>query len=168
MSNRSMKLMSKSTIHLSRRPYPELNETRRLQICNQLNRVLAATMDTARWVEHAYWQATGPAGAGLRSLLVFAHVQLRLQRRMVAERTFSIDSRLPISARQCGLPSYPVGPLSVEGHACVIAERLGQLAGEIRLAIDECAQLNDHALTEILTDYLDVVHNLRSRIQNIT
>ena len=169
MSNRTMKLISKSAIHLSRQklPYSELNEARRLQISNQLNRVLAATMDTARWVEHAYWQATGPDGAGLRSLLVFAHVQLRLQSRMVAEPTFSPRSRLPVSARLGCVRPYPVGPLSVDEHAREIAHRLGQMADEIRLAIDECTQLNDHAPAEVLTGYVDVVHELRHRIENM-
>jgi hypothetical protein len=169
MSNRTMKLISKSAIHLSHQKLPctELNETRRRAMRNQLNRVLAATVDTARWVEHAYWQATGWDGARLKSLLVFAHVQLRLQSRMVSERTFSLDGHLPVSARQGCVRPYPVGPLSVGEHAREIADRLGQLADEIRFAIDECAQLNDHAPTEVLTGSLDVARELRHRIENM-
>lgn len=172
MSNRTLKLFADSTIQpsYSRSPRYELNDTRRRRICARLNRVLAATIDTAESLEYAYKHAPGSKAMELRRLLDRAHIELRLRSHALTERTIALGglhvSALPAIARQSCLKPYPLHDLSDDEHALEIADRLGQLAGEVRMAVDECTQLSDPTSVDILTATLDSIHKLRWRIES--
>jgi hypothetical protein len=164
-----MKVPPKSAIHLGPVGFSvnELEAARRRKICILLNRVLAVTVDTNRWVERTYWRAQGPAAAELRTQLVFAHVQLKRQGHVIAERALSLRRLFGNYSprREHWLGRAPTGALSVEGHVREIKARLGLLASEIRIAAEACAQLKDGSLAEALKEYFAVAHEIRSRIE---
>jgi starvation-inducible DNA-binding protein len=154
MSNRIQNVVAVKSGHL----HPTRNTLpldARHQSVEILNRVVIHSIDVALSAKHAHWNVRGPNFTAYHTLFDRVFTELVGHVDHLGERAAAMGGiargTVQAVADETRLKPYPIRAVSEADHVEHLAARLGQLGGEIGVAITACARIDDSISVDVLT-----------------
>lgn len=171
MSTQTMKLLAIHSSHLNA-TRNDLPEPGRFASIEALNRVLVETIDVAMCARHAHWNVRGAHFMARHQLFKSIAEGLEQPIDTIAKRISALGGiargTAHIVASDSTLKPYPLHSVSDHDHLDAIASRLGLLAGEARLSINECQGHGDPVTVHIFVEANTVIEKLLWHVESHT
>lgn len=120
-----------------------------------LNARLADAIDLALAVKQAHWNLRGRRFIAVHEMLDVLRGELDGFIDTMAERVSQLGGVALGTLQAAGastLPAYPTGISKIDDHLRALADRTGQLANQVRAAIDAAADAGDAGTADIFTE----------------
>ena len=120
-----------------------------------LNARLADAIDLALALKQAHWNLRGRRFIAVHEMLDGFRTELDGFVDTMAERVSQLGGIALGTLQAAGastLPAYPTGISKIDEHLRALADRTGQLANQVRTAIDATAAAGDASTADIFTE----------------
>jgi starvation-inducible DNA-binding protein len=171
MSTQAMKLFALHSSHLNA-TRNDLPEPGRFASIEALNRLMVESIDVAMCARHAHWNVRGPHFMARHQLFKSVAEGLEPQIDTIAKRISALGGFARgtphIVASDSTLKPYPLHSVSDHDHLDAVACRLGLLAGEARISINECQKHGDPVTVHILVEANTAIEKLLWLVESHT
>jgi starvation-inducible DNA-binding protein len=134
----------------------DLPEEARAKLGALLNARLADAIDLQLQAKQAHWNVKGPLFHSLHELFDQVHGAALESSDLVAERAVQLgcvaSGTVQAVAERTTLKKYPTDASEGLAHADLLSSAIADLGAKTRAAIDECADLGDHASADLFTE----------------
>jgi starvation-inducible DNA-binding protein len=121
-----------------------------------LNARLADAIDLQLQAKQAHWNVKGPQFIALHALFDQVASGALAAVDLIAERAVQLgataEGTLQIVAQRSSLKPYPTEICEGRDHVEALANSLAEVAGKVRMAIDECEQIGDPTSADVFTE----------------
>jgi starvation-inducible DNA-binding protein len=133
----------------------DIPERTRAKVCALLQERLSDTIDLHWQCKQAHWTVRGPSFMDLHELFDQIAGEALTYADDLAERIQALGGHavglISHAAKESGLKAYPADAQDQSKHIDAIAAALARYGGQVRKAIDECADLKDQGSADLFT-----------------
>lgn len=135
-----------------------LSEKVRGQLIDDLNSVLASTIDLSLQVKQAHWNIKGPQFFARHELFDKLNIPLREHADQLAERASTLggyaQGTVRLTVLGSRLPEYDLAAISGREHIEALVSRFAVYCRDLRERITRAEDLGDPATTDLFTQVL--------------
>jgi len=127
----------------------------RVELNGLLNQRLADAIDLQSQLKQAHWNVKGPNFIGLHKLFDEIYEAVADYVDMLAERVVQLggvaEGTIRVAAARSRLDEYPLAQADGAAHIIAVSKGLATFGREVRLSIDEAAELEDADTADLFT-----------------
>ena len=134
----------------------DLPKPARVELNELLNQRLADAIDLQSQLKQAHWNVKGPNFIGLHKLFDEIYEAVADYVDMLAERVVQLggvaEGTIRVAAARSRLDEYPLAQADGAAHIIAVSKGLATFGREVRLSIDEAAELEDAGTADLFTE----------------
>jgi starvation-inducible DNA-binding protein len=134
----------------------DLPKPARIELNELLNQRLADAIDLQSQLKQAHWNVKGPNFIGLHKLFDQIYEALGEYADGLAERVAQLGGvalgTVRVAAARSRLDEYPLTAAEGAAHVLAVSKGLAAFGREVRLSIDEAAELEDADTADLFTE----------------
>ena len=134
----------------------DLPKPARIELNELLNQRLADAIDLQSQLKQAHWNVKGPNFIGLHKLFDEIYEAVADYVDMLAERVVQLggvaEGTIRVAAARSRLDEYPMAQAEGAAHIIAVSKGLATFGREVRLSIDEAAELEDAGTADLFTE----------------
>jgi len=134
----------------------DLPKPARIELNELLNQRLADAIDLQSQLKQAHWNVKGPNFIGLHKLFDEIYEAVADYVDMLAERVVQLggvaEGTIRVAAARSRLDEYPLAQAEGAAHIIAVSKGLATFGREVRLSIDEAAELEDAGTADLFTE----------------
>jgi starvation-inducible DNA-binding protein len=134
----------------------DLPKPARVELNELLNQRLADAIDLQSQLKQAHWNVKGPNFIGLHKLFDEIYESVADYVDMLAERVVQLggvaEGTIRVAAARSRLDEYPLAQADGAAHIIAVSKGLATFGREVRLSIDEAAELEDADTADLFTE----------------
>jgi starvation-inducible DNA-binding protein len=134
----------------------DLPKPARIELNELLNQRLADAIDLQSQLKQAHWNVKGPNFIGLHKLFDEIYEAIADYVDMLAERVVQLggvaEGTIRVAAARSRLDEYPPAQADGAAHIIAVSKGLATFGREVRLSIDEAAELEDAGTADLFTE----------------
>jgi starvation-inducible DNA-binding protein len=135
-----------------------LPEKIRNEVANELQKLLAVSIDMALQCKQAHWNMKGPDFIALHELFDGITNDMRSYSDLIGERIVqlgtSAEGTIQAISKRTQLPQYPLTLTTGKSHIEALSISLANYGEVIRGMVNRSAEMGDQATSDILTEVL--------------
>jgi starvation-inducible DNA-binding protein len=134
----------------------DLPKPARVELNELLNQRLADAIDLQSQLKQAHWNVKGPNFIGLHKLFDEIYETVADYVDLLAERVVQLggvaEGTIRVAAARSRLDEYPPAQADGATHIIAVSKGLAAFGSEVRLSIDEAAELEDAGTADLFTE----------------
>jgi len=134
----------------------DLPKPARIELNELLNQRLAVAIDLQSQLKQAHWNVKGPNFIGLHKLFDEIYEAVADYVDMLAERVVQLggvaEGTIRVAAARSRLDECPPAQADGAAHIIAVSKGLATFGREVRLSIDEAAELEDAGTADLFTE----------------